>query len=178
MTNRISVTRSDTNFLIEADTTEQNIIGNYSIVKMYMTAINRGNTSTKTLKSGIQHMSVDGVWVGVGHSGDPFLPDGVATNANRWRMGPYYIRVAHKADGTRGPVTFRMTLNYFGVKQTYLYSYTDFPKINASTTSILLAKAWVLYNKVWVKAIPYVRDKGAWKLAEPWVKVDGTWVKL
>lgn len=136
MTNRISWTSSapTTEFILEADRIGQSVAGNYTTVRVYAKAINRGSSSSYSGYSGSHKVSIDGIWAGGTYSANPFMPSGYAYGAQRWRHGPWDINVPHGSNGTRGSITLRMTLDYGNgaVTEVFTVPFNDFPSL-AST---------------------------------------------
>lgn len=114
MTDRINVVKDgpSTRFVLEADRISTSISGNYSIVRCYLRAHNgpSGTSGSFFGGSGVQAGRVNNVEFGR-RSGDPFLPSGYARNAQRWRIGPFDVRVNHAANGT-GSADLQMHLVY------------------------------------------------------------------
>lgn len=136
---RISATKSSpaTTFYLEADRYSQSVAGNYTTLRIYLRAINGpgGSTGSSFSGAGVQIAGVDGVDSNVGqHSANPFLPSGFANGATRWHDGPWYVNVPHNADGTRGAVTLRMSLDYGSIDVDHTASFNDFPTIPRAST--------------------------------------------
>lgn len=124
MTDRIGVTKSSpsTSFYLEADVVSQSQSGNYSTVRCYLRCVNAGNTSSQFNNTGFQAGSIDGIGEFGRHSGNPFLPGGYGAGAQRWRNGAYNVNVSHNSDGTRSPITLRMTLDYGSINESHTAS--------------------------------------------------------
>lgn len=172
MTDRIVVNKSSpsTQFVMEADIISQDIVNNKSILRVYVRAVNTGNTSSNSTYPGAQYFSVDGINPGSSHFGNPFLPSGFATNQQRWRDGPYDIDIPHLADGTRPDITIRMILDYDGgavSNENYTAVISGIPRIPRGPR--------VKDAGTWKNTIAYVKDAGVWKIAIPYVKDAGTW---
>lgn len=135
MTDRISWTSSapTTEFILEADRISQSISGNYTVVRVYIKAINRGSTSSYSDYSGSQTGSIDGIWGGGTYAATPFLPSGYSNGAQRWRHGPWEIKVPHGSNGTRGAITLRMGLDYGNgaIDKSLTASFNDFPDLKS-----------------------------------------------
>jgi hypothetical protein len=140
MTDRIGVTKSSpsTSFYLEADVVSQNQAGNYSTVRCYLRAVNAGNTSSYYGGSGVQAGSIDGIGEFGRHSASPFLPSGYANGAWRWRDGYWDVNISHNADGTRGPITLRMSLIYGSINESHTasLSFSRIPKVPAAPTNV------------------------------------------
>jgi hypothetical protein len=121
-----------TQFLIGADRISQG--SNSTRLRVYVQAVNRGSTSSYSNYYGSQTISIDGVWGGASHTGNPFLPRGAAVNVNRW-YDVWEIDIQHDVNGYHGAVTFRMQLNYGNgaVSQNLTASFNDFPTIPQGT---------------------------------------------
>lgn len=119
MTDRIAVGKSSpsTAFYLEADVIGTS--GNSSIVRCYLRCVNTGNSSSGYFDSGYQAGSIDGIGEFGRVSGNPFLPSGYASGQQRWRTQALDVPVPHNPDGTRAPITLRMTLVYGNVNESY-----------------------------------------------------------
>lgn len=102
-----------TEFQLEADIVSQSGSGNYSTVRTYRRAINRGSTSSFSNYTGSQTVQIDGIGSNV-HSST--LPSGYAVNAIRWYEGPWDYNIGHDADGfLAAGVTLRQIIaGWFG----------------------------------------------------------------
>lgn len=97
-----------TEYWLEADIVGQSGAGNYTTVRIYRVAINRGGTSSFSSYSGSQTTQIDGIGSNA-HTGT--LPSGYADNQVRWDEGPYDYNVPHNADGFRSAgVTLRQII--------------------------------------------------------------------
>lgn len=133
MTDRISLRSSvapTTDFILEADRVGQSVSGNYTTARIFLKAINRGNTGSFFNNYGQQVGSIDGIGGNTIHSGHPFLPSGYATGAQRWRDSQWDVNIPHNADGTRGAITLRMVVSYGSNYYEGTASFNDFPAIN------------------------------------------------
>ncbi len=119
-----------TQFIMECERVSQDVAGNFTRVAVFLRAINRGSTGSYSGNYGEQVGTIDGIGGSAVHSGTPFLPSGYATNAQRWRDGPWYFDIPHGEDGNRGNITLRMRLTYLGVNTTLTGEFWDFPTIN------------------------------------------------
>jgi len=115
-----SVTGPSTDFYGGADIVAQSQAGNYSVVRVSATAINRGNTSSYDGYSGSHSMSIDGYGGSASYSGT--MPSGYGNGATRWDQTAD-ITVAHDADGNRAAVTLR-----------HVMSWPDLPGTNATAS--------------------------------------------
>lgn len=132
MTDYILLSRSSptTDFYLECDRNGQSGSGNYTTLRMYLRAVNRGNTSSFSGDPGWQSANIDGIGEIFRYSANPFMPSGYADNQQRWRHGPHDVNVGHAADGTKAAITLRMILNYLGnVNINGTASFSDFPRI-------------------------------------------------
>lgn len=133
MTDRISHTSSapTTEFILGCDRISQSVVGNYTKLRVYLKAFNRGYEGSYSNYPGTQTASIDGVGtVGV-KSQDPFLPIGTPNGFQRWHH--YWdINIPHGADGKRGAITLRMSLKYDNgyVHIVKTAKFSDFPAIN------------------------------------------------
>lgn len=136
MTDRIGVQKSSpsTAFYLEADVVGTS--GNSSRVRCYLRCVNAGNGSSQFNDSGFQAGSIDGFGEFGRHSGHPFLPGGYANGQWRWRDGYWDVLIPHNSDGTRGPVTLRMTLVYGNINESHTasLSFARIPKAPAAPT--------------------------------------------
>lgn len=100
-------TSPSTEYGLGANIVAQSISGNYSVVRISATCINRGGTTSFSGYSGSQTCKIDGYSGQAKHSGT--LPSGVADNAVRWDIDDD-ITIAHASDGTKAAVTLRQTI--------------------------------------------------------------------
>lgn len=133
MTDRISATISGpaTTFVVEGDLLSQSVAGNYSTVRCYLRANNGpgGTTGSNFGGAGVQEGHIDGVTKFGERTGEPFLSSGYADGQQRWRLGPYDVRVDHSSDGTHAPIRFAQVLRYGGVNDTRFSDYIALPTI-------------------------------------------------
>jgi hypothetical protein len=134
-TERISWTSGapTTEFSLYADRVGQSTSGNYTTVRLYIRAYNRGSTSSYFSSSGRHNAWISGYGdQNVEKTGTPFLPSGVATDAQRWSVMKE-VNVKHNSDGTRGAVTLNMQVQYGSNDISKNVSFNDFPDIDVAT---------------------------------------------
>lgn len=104
MTDRIHINRTSpsTRFILEGDT-----IG-LGLIRMYLAAVNTGNTTSYDNNAGWQAALIDGYGEFGRRSTKPFQARGLADGATRWRVGPFDAYVGSPAS----VVQLRMTLHY------------------------------------------------------------------
>ena len=157
-----------TDFYLYADRVGQDISGNYTTVRMYLGAINRGNTTSYANGFGQQGLGISGIANLTGYTANPFIVRGVQNGVQRWLSGPYDVQVPHNPDGTRGAVTLYMTLAYIDEPYAeWTAPFNDFPAIPRGPK--------VKHNGTWKNTVPYVKHNGSWKIAIPFVKQSGSW---
>lgn len=133
-TQRISWTSSapTTEFNLYADRVGQSQDGNYTTVRIYIRAYNRGSTGSYFSDSGLHHGWIEDYSSDdASHSGNPFLPSGVANDSQRWSV-MQEINVKHGSNGKRGAVTLHMTVKYGSNDISKTASFDDFPDIDVS----------------------------------------------
>lgn len=113
-----------TDFYLGADLVGQSASGNYSVIRVSITAVNRGGSGSYTNSSGSHTAGIDG-YGQVQHNGT--LPSGVGTGQTRWDETAD-IRVAHDGNGYLGGVTLRQSISgwFDNVQTTFL---SGFPRI-------------------------------------------------
>jgi hypothetical protein len=131
VTDRISSTRSSpsTTFVLEADVVESDMANNRSRVRCYLRCNNAGNSSSYYGGSGYQAGSIDGVGEFGRHSGNPFLPSGYGSGAQRWRDGPFDVWIGHDANGYHGDIVLRMALVYGSINDSSMVAGLALPRI-------------------------------------------------
>lgn len=122
-----SQTGPTTEYWEGADLVAQSQAGNYSVIRVSATAINRGNTSSYSGANGAHTAAVDGIGQ-TQRTGTQ--PSGVGTNATRWDQA-VDLGVAHDGAGNSGGVTLRQTVTGWGatnVQTAYLGGFPRIPK--------------------------------------------------
>lgn len=107
-----------------ADIVAQSQAGNYSVVRVSATAINRGSTGAYSNYQGAHTAAIDG-YGQVQHTGT--MPAGAASNSVRWD-DVTDITIGHDSAGNMGGVTLRQTISgWFSNVQTA--GFGGFPRI-------------------------------------------------
>jgi len=102
-TDRLSshISTPTVDFYLSADQFSQSIANNTSVVRCYIRAVNRGNTSTFYAQHNAAvtfTVAGQGPYGATGTNAD--FTSGHANGATFWEYGPYDVTVAHNADGT------------------------------------------------------------------------------
>lgn len=115
-----------TDFYEGADIIAQSLQGNYSVVRVSATAINRGSSSSFSNFNGAHTAAIDG-YGQAQHNGT--MPSGYATNQTRWDDWAD-IGVGHDANGYLGGVTLRQTVSgwFNNVQTAWLSGFARIPK--------------------------------------------------
>jgi hypothetical protein len=115
-----------TDFNLGADIVAQSLQGNYSVVRISVQAINRGNTGSYDNGQGFHRAQIDGVGDQT-HYGT--LPSGYGTGAVRWDEWRD-LGVGHDWNGYLNGVTLRQIVSgWFGNEQTaWLSGFARIPK--------------------------------------------------
>lgn len=113
-----------TDFYHGADIVAQSQSGNYSVVRVSATAINRGNEGSYNSSPGSHSASIDGYGEARYDGG---LPSGVGNGQARWDR-VVDVAVSHDGNGNMGGVTLRQTVTgwFNNVQTTFL---SGFPRI-------------------------------------------------
>lgn len=121
-----------TDFYHGADIIAQSQSGNYSIVRISATAINRGGTGSYDNNQGAHTAAVDG-YGQAQRTGS--MPSGYGTNATRWDVDED-IRVGHDSNGYMAGVTLRQTVSgwFSNVQAVTLSGFARIPKRPGPTT--------------------------------------------
>lgn len=101
MTDRISYTSSapTTQFILGCDRISQSVTGNYTRVRIYLKAFNRGNTTSYSNYYGIQTASIDGIGQVGKRSANPFIEYGVSNGVQRWH-NYWDVNIPHSEVGS------------------------------------------------------------------------------
>jgi hypothetical protein len=115
-----------TDFYHGADIIAQSQGGNYSVVRVTATAVNRGSTGSFVNGQGSHTAAIDGY----GHAQySGTLPGGYATNQTRWDNGAD-IAIGHDGSGYMNGVTLRQTISgwWSNVQTASLGGFARIPK--------------------------------------------------
>lgn len=115
--------------------------GNFSRIRITVTAINTGNNTSNYGGYGEHWGAIDGIGQIVNYSANPFLPR-VGAGATRWQKAADYIYY-HDANGNANALTIRMGVAYGNVNEqhtTTLYL-PRIPKVPAAPTSLDVTQA-------------------------------------
>lgn len=114
-----------TDFYHGADIVAQSVAGNYSVVRVSATAVNRGSTGSFNNSQGSHSASIDGYGEARYDGG---LPGGYGNGQTRWDQ-TVDIAVGHDGNGNMGGVTLRQTVTgwFNNVQTTFL---SGFPSIS------------------------------------------------
>ena len=115
-----------TDFYHGADIIAQSQAGNYSVVRVSATAINRGSTGSYDNGQGSHTAAIDG-YDHAQHWGT--MPSGYGTGATRWDVTKD-IGIPHDSAGFMGGVTLRQTISgwFNNVQAVALYGFARIPK--------------------------------------------------
>ena len=157
-----------TDFNVYADRIGQSVEGNYTVVRIYVEAVNQGYTGSYNGYPGYQKVSISGILGWTGYSANPFMPSGYATGQRRWMYHVGDIHIPHGDDGTRGAISIAQSVyanNGYGGSGSY--SFNDFPDIPRGPR--------IKVGSTWKNSVAYVKVGSTWKIAIPYVKVGSTW---
>lgn len=120
-------TSPSTEYGLGANVVAQSVAGNYSVVRISATAINRGSSGSFSAYSGSHTCKIDAYSGQAKKTGTQ--PSGVADNAVRWDIDDD-ITIAHASDGTKMPVTLRQTISgwHTSVKTASFGGFPDIPR--------------------------------------------------
>jgi hypothetical protein len=110
-----------------ADVISQSQAGNYSVVRVSATCINRGSTGAFSNYNGTHTAAIDGYGGSASRSGT--MPSGVPNGGVRWDVSAD-ITIAHDSAGNKSAVTLRQTVSgwYSNVKTASFGGFTRIPK--------------------------------------------------
>lgn len=114
-----------TEYHMGADIVAQSQSGNYSVVRISATAFNIGSTGSFSGDNGSHTAAIDG-YGQIQQAGT--LPSGVPNGGMRWDISGDII-VGHNADGTRGNVTLRQTVQGWHPTDVRTAAFGGFPRI-------------------------------------------------
>ena len=122
-----------TEYGLGADMIAQSQAGNYSVIRVSATAINRGNTSSFKNDQGAHTAAADG-YGQTQRTGT--IPSGVGAGATRWDQS-VDLNIGHDGDGYSAGVTLRQTISgwHSNVQATTFAGYPRIPKRPRSVPS-------------------------------------------